>query len=269
MSRNPLERPMVDGVEAGLRVEREDATAWIILDRPDRRNAIDRATRAALEVACTELEADPGVRVVILTGEGTAFCAGTDLREPPLDDAAPPAADRSARISAALESLTKPVIAAINGPAAGGGFELALASDLRVAATTATFALPEVRVGSLPGSGGTQRLFRAVPHPVAWRMLLTGQPIDAAEALRLGLVSDVVEPERLRPFAAELASRIASNAPLSVRAAMVAGRQAVSSGLEPGLALERALWALLATSEDRAEGRAAFREKRPPRYRGR
>lgn len=252
----------------GLRVERDGALGWIVLDRPERRNAIDRATRTELANATAALEADDEVRVVILTGEGPAFCTGTDLREAPPDDPAPPAADRTPPMSAPLETLTKPIIAAVNGPAAGGGFELVLAADLRIAATTATFALPEVRVGSLPGSGGTQRLFDAVPRALAWRMLLTGEPIDAMEALRVGLVSDVVEPARLRARATELASAIAANAPLSVRAATLAGRQG-AAGRAPGLALERALWALLATSEDRAEGRAAFREHRPPTYRGR
>jgi enoyl-CoA hydratase/carnithine racemase len=254
---------------SGLRVERDGAVAWIVLDRPERRNAIDRATRRALAEAAATLEADDAVRVVVLTGSGTAFCTGTDLKEPPAADLPHPAGDATARISLALESLTKPVIAAINGPAAGGGFELALAADLRVAATSATFALPEVRVGSLPGSGGTQRLFSAVAPAVAWKMLLTGESIDAAEALRIGLVSDVVEPAELRQLAAMLAATIASNAPLSVRAATLAGRQAMRSGEGPGLALERALWALLATTDDRAEGRAAFRETRPPQYRSR
>lgn len=253
----------------GLRVERDGAVGWIVLDRPERRNAIDRATRSELAKATAALEADAGIRVVVLTGEGAAFCTGTDLRELPSDEPVPPAADRTPPLSAPLETLTKPLIAAVNGPAAGGGFELVLAADLRIAASTATFALPEVRVGSLPGSGGTQRLFDAVPQALAWRMLLSGQPIDATEALRVGLVSDVVEPERLRGLATELATAIAANAPLSVRAAVLAGRQATAAGRAPGLALERALWALLATTEDRTEGRAAFRERRPPTYRGR
>ena len=173
------------------------------------------------------------------------------------------------RISAVIERLTKPVIAAINGPAAGGGLELALACDLRVASSNATFALPEVKVGSLPGSGGTQRLFAALAPAVAWRMLLTGDSIDATEALRVGLVSDVVEPDDLHATVQRLADRIAANAPLSVRAAKAAARSDMDARLASGLALERTLWALLATTEDRAEGRAAFREGRPPQYRGR
>ena len=255
--------------DGGLRVEREEGIAWLILDRPARRNAIDRATRVALAEATATIEADPGIRVVIVTGEGKAFCSGTDMKEPPPQDPVHPLAEASTRITAAIEDISCPVIAAINGPAAGGGFELALAADIRVASTTATFALPEVRVGSLPGSGGTQRLFAAVPQAVAWKMLLTGLPIDAAEAHRIGLVSDVVEPGELRAAATAIALGIVEAAPLSVRAAKVAGRAAIEAGLPGRLALERSLWALLAMTDDRAEGRAAFREGRPPRYRGR
>jgi E-phenylitaconyl-CoA hydratase len=253
----------------GLRVEHEDGVAWLTLDRPERRNAIDRATRRALVDAAEAAEADPAIRVVVLTGAGDAFCAGTDLKEAPPEESSHPIADPLPRLAGAIEHLSKPVIAAVNGPAAGGGFELALAADLRIASATATFSLPEVRVGSLPGSGGTQRLFHAVPSAVAWKLLLTGQPIDAAEAYRVGLVSDVVAPRALHGAAGAIASAIVANAPLSVRAAKLAGRSALESGLATGLGFERALWALLATTEDRAEGRAAFREGRPPRYRGR
>jgi E-phenylitaconyl-CoA hydratase len=254
---------------SGLRIERDDGVAWLIIDRPARRNAIDRETRRALVDAAAALEADREVRVVVITGAGKAFCAGTDLKEPPPDQPAHPLIDPLPRIAAPLEGLTKPVIAAVNGPAAGGGLEIVLAADIRLASTNATFSLPEVRVGSLPGSGGTQRLFEAVPSALAWKMLLTGQPIDAHEAHRVGLVSDVVAPEELRPATEAIVRAILENAPLSIRAAKLAGRAALDRGLQSGLAFERALWALLATTEDRAEGRAAFREGRPPRYRGR
>ena len=252
----------------GLRVERADGIGWLVLDRPERRNAIDRATRSALADATAALDADDEIRVVAITGAGTSFCAGTDLKEAPVAEPAHPLADPLPRITAPFERLTKPLIAVVNGPAAGGGLEIVLAADLRVASSNATFSLPEVRVGSLAGSGGTQRLFAAVPSSVAWKMLLTGRPIDAAEALRVGLVSDVVPPHELRATAEGLARSIVEAAPLSVRAAKLAGRAALG-GASNGLELERALWALLATTEDRAEGRAAFREGRPPRYRGR
>lgn len=253
----------------GLRLERNDGVAWLIIDRPERRNAIDRETRRALVDAAAALEADPEVRVVVITGAGKTFCAGTDLKEPPPGTPAHPFVDPLPRLTASLEGLTKPVIAAVNGPAAGGGLEIVLAADLRLASANATFSLPEVRVGSLPGSGGTQRLFTAMPSAMAWKMLLTGQPIDAHEAHRVGLVSDVVAPDELRPATDAIARAIVENAPLSVRAAKLAGRAALDRGLQSGLAFERALWALLATTEDRAEGRAAFRDGRPSRYRGR
>jgi enoyl-CoA hydratase/carnithine racemase len=178
----------------------------------------------------------------------------------------PPAAEP---VAAPLERFGKPLIAAVNGPAAGGGFELALAADIRIASTAASFALPEVKIGSLPGSGGTQRLSRAVPPAVANRLVLTGEPLSAVDALRVGLVSDLVDPEDLLPLARSLAERIAANAPLSLRAAKIALRAAQEDALRPGLALERALWEMLSKTDDRAEGRAAFREKRAPRYTGR
>ncbi len=253
----------------GLRLHRDGSVAWLTLDRPERRNAISLAMRGALREATDDLEADPDVRVVVLTGAGESFCAGTDLKEAPAEPRPHPLADPTPPIAAAIDRLTKPVIAAVNGPAAGGGFELALACDLRLAASNATFGLPEVRVGSLPGSGGTQRLFEALPAAVAWKLLLSGDPIDAAEAHRLGLVSDVTAPAELQAATQAIAERIAANAPLSVRAAKAAARSGRDQGMAAGLALERSLWALLATTEDRAEGRAAFRERRPPNYRGR
>lgn len=254
---------------SGLRIERDGPVAWMIIDRPERRNAIDRATRTALRDAGAQLEADDTVRVVVLTGTGDTFCAGSDLKEQPGEPPPHPLADRTEPIAAVMERFTKPVIAAINGPAAGGGLELALAADLRIAASTARFSLPEVRVGSLPGSGGTQRLFLAAPPAVAWKMLLTGAPIGAEEALRWGMVSDVVPSDELRTTVQAMASTIAANAPLSLRAAKAAARAGLEDRIASGLALERSLWALLTMTEDRAEGRRAFREGRPPNYRGR
>jgi enoyl-CoA hydratase/carnithine racemase len=167
-----------------------------------------------------------------------------------------------------LAAFTKPLIAAINGPAFGGGLELALACDLRVAARGATFALPEVKIGSLPGSGGTQRLVRAIGPAVAARMLFSGEPLSAADALRTGLISDLVEAGELAGFTGRLARKISANAPLSLLAAKQCLTAAGQSQLSAGLELERALWTLLATTEDRREGRAAFREHRAPRFTG-
>jgi enoyl-CoA hydratase/carnithine racemase len=257
------------GAGAAVRVDRSDGVGWVTLDRPDVRNALNRAMREALTAALAELDRDEAVRCVVLTGAGPAFCAGVDLKEGstgvdghPLATAAPP-------VAAPFDALRKPAIAAINGPAVGGGFELALACDLRIAADTATFALTETRIGSLPGSGGIQRLARAVPAAVAARIVLTGDPIDAAEAHRIGLVSEVVPAAELEERTRALAGRIAANAPLSLLAAKQSLRAATEVPLSAGLGIDRALWAWLSQSEDRAEGRAAFRDKRPPRFRGR
>jgi E-phenylitaconyl-CoA hydratase len=264
---------------------RDDLVGWIILNRPAKRNALSAEMRADLTASLAEMEADDAVRVVVLTGEGTAFCAGADLTDGPAlvpgsaaavpaDGRSPalraghPMAARARPVAESLASFAKPLIAAINGPAMGGGLELALACDVRVAASGASFGLPEVRIGSLPGSGGTQRLMRAIQPALAARMLLSGEPLSAADALRAGLISDLVEPGRLTEFAANLARQIAGNAPLSLRAmkrCLVAAREAP---LAAGLELERALWTLLATTADRQEGRAAFREHRTPRFSG-
>jgi len=245
---------------------REDAVGWIVLNRPAKRNALNTATRAALDRSLAEYEADDAIRVVVLTGSGPAFCAGADLTDGP--PAGHPLSGQARPVARSLAAFGKPLIAAINGPAMGGGLELALACDVRVAASTARFALTEVRIGSLPGSGGTQRLMAAIHPALAARMLLTGDPISAEEAARAGLVSDVVEPDQLEGFAADLARRIAANAPLSLRAMKQCLLAAREAPLSTGLELERALWVALSATQDRQEGRAAFRERRTPHFTG-
>jgi E-phenylitaconyl-CoA hydratase len=251
---------------AAILVRRDGGVGWVTINRPERRNAIDAAARQLLAGAFADLDADPEIRVIVLTGAGDAFCAGVDLADAgaPTDH---PLVARAAPLSTPLDVAGKPVIAAVNGPAMGGGFELALAADLRMASTNARFALPEVRIGSLPGSGGTQRIFRALPSAIAARLLFTGEAMDAAEAYRVGLVSDLLEPADLPAAVEARARRVAEGAPLSLIAAKRAARAALAD--EAGRALERTLWGFLATSEDRAEGRAAFRERRAPRFRGR
>ena len=245
-------------------VERDGHVGWVTLNRPEVRNALDLDARVELIAAFTDLDSDPSVRVAVLTGAGTAFCAGTDLSTTPDPDH--PLMRTPERLAAPVENFSKPVIAAVNGAAAGGGFELALAADLRVATPTAKFLLPEVRIGSLPGSGGTQRIFAALPSAIAWKTLLTGNPLGADEALKYGLVSDIFDQVTFKADIAALAHRVAEAAPLSLVAAKQAGRAALDS--EAGLELERSLWEKLSRTSDRAEGRAAFREKRPPRFEG-
>jgi len=246
----------------------EGGVATVTLNRPERRNAIDSVMRVLLAEVFAGANADSHVRVVVLTGAGSSFCAGVDLKEVSSDSGDRPHVllDDPAPLAAPVAGSLKPVVAAVNGPAVGGGFELALAADVRMAATTASFALPEGRIGSIPGSGGTQRLFRALPSSVAWKILLTGDPLSAEAAARYGLVSDIYEPESLAEEAATLAGRVARLAPLSLRALKMAGRAALEGS--DGLQLERTLWRFLSTTEDRAEGRAAFRENRDPRYKG-
>ena len=254
-----------------IRVEGHIAT--VVLNRPQVLNAIDPSMRAAVQAAWRRIAEDAEVHVAIVTGAGDrAFSAGADLKN------TPPPAQSFAQIAygdGVNDSLTfgaemdKPLICAFNGMALGGGLEIGLACDIRIAASTARFALPEVRVGTLPGSGGTQRLTRLIGRSDAMLLLLTGDTIDAAEALRVGLVSRVVAPERLQEEALAIARRIAANAPLAVRAAKRLVRQGLDMPLALALEAERNAWGLLRDTDDRREGRAAFAEKRQPNYRGR
>jgi E-phenylitaconyl-CoA hydratase len=252
--------------------------ACLTLNRPDKRNAIDDATRAALAETFAGFDADPAIRVVILTGAGTAFCAGVDLATPgnvvatapvgaaPVGAASPIVA--RPRLTAPLDAFSKPVIAALNGVAVGGGLEMALACDIRIASIGARFGLAEARIGSLPGSGGTQRLVGAVGRTFAAQMLFTGELIAAEQALAAGLVSELHAPEALMTRAFALAQVIAENAPLSLVAIKKALRAATDLPLAAGFELERALYGALTVTQDREEGRTAFREKRKPNFQG-
>jgi enoyl-CoA hydratase/carnithine racemase len=245
-----------------IEIHREDAVALLTLNRPDKRNAVNEEMRAELTAAFAGFDADPSLRVVVLTGAGSAFCAGGDLSASTVPDPDRP------RIIEPLDKFAKPVIAAINGVAFGGGLELALACDLRIASHAARFALPEVRLGSLPGSGGTQRLPAVVGPSLAAQMILTGEPIDAARALAAGLVSELCAPEKLLDAALAHARAIARNAPLAVIAAKRLLRAAVATHDAQRLDFERRLFNELARTEDRNEGRRAFREKRDPVFKG-
>jgi enoyl-CoA hydratase/carnithine racemase len=241
----------------------DGAIGTVTLSSPERRNAISAEMRVQLADSLRMLDEDPAIQVVVVTGAGAAFCAGVDLSD---SAPAPRPLDRTKPLTTPFDEFSKPLVAAVNGPAVGGGFEIVLAADIRVASTAAWFALPEVKIGSLPGSGGTQRLTRALPPAVAAELVLTGDRLSAEDAYRFGLVSALVESGELEARARGIAEQVASNAPLSLRAAKLALRAAVDQPLLEGRALERALWGLLAMTDDRAEGRAAFREGRPPRF---
>ncbi len=256
-----------------LVVTLEERVLTIRIDRPEKRNAIDPATRAALKEAWTEFRDNDDAWVAILTGTGDkAFCAGADLgaTNPPDEAFAKTHFSAGGRdeLWQPMRGISKPIIAAINGYCFGGGLELALASDLRIASTNAVFAQSEVRVGSMVGAGGSVNLLRAVPQAVAMKMLLTAERVDAAEAHRVGLVSDLVEPEALMARAKELAGAICRNAPLAVRATKMSAKLGQAMAPDQALEVERLLWGILRNTEDRIEGRRAFQEKRPPEWKG-
>ncbi len=247
-----------------------DQVATITLNRPEAMNALDPETRTELAACWRRVAEDDGIRVAVLTGAGDrAFCTGADLKK------TMPPKESFAELSFGAEEeipgfgSDKPSICAINGYALGGGLELALACDIRIAADTARFGLPEVRVGSIPGAGGTQRLPRLIGMGDALLLMLTGDNIDSAEALRLGIVSRVVPAADLLEAAHAIAVRIAANAPLSVRAVKRLALQGAHLPLADAIRNERMTWGLLRDTEDRIEGRLAFQQKRPPIYRGR
>ena len=253
--------------------EVEDYVATVTLNRPEAMNSLDPETTKHLDAAWRDISSRKDIRVGILTGAGDrAFCAGADLKKtmPPTESFAElHFGSRAGTPDLSRLQTDKPMIAAINGYALGGGLELAMLCDIRIAATNAIFALPEVSIGSIPGAGGTQRIVRAVGASDAMMLLLTGERLDAREALRIGLISRMVEPADLMASARMIATRIAANAPLAVTAA----KRLASAGLElplaAGLELEQQAFGLLRNSEDRLEGRNAFAEKRKPVFHGR
>lgn len=245
--------------------------AVLRINRPDKRNALDTGVREAIVQILDRLRDDDAVRVVVFTGAGTkAFIAGADIGE---------FAERSAveqrtamegrRVFDEIAAYPKPTIAMINGYALGGGCELALACDVRVAARSAKLGQPEIKLGIIPGGGGTQRLPRLVGYGQALRLILTGELIDAAEAARIGLVELVVDDEQLEARTRELAAGIAAHSPLTLRLAKDAVRAALEMPLGAGLRYERELFVTAFGSEDKAEGIRAFFEKRRPEFQGR
>lgn len=254
------ERPLLYEVREGI--------AWITLNRPMALNAMNLAMRAGLDQAWSSFEGDPSARVAVLSGAGgRAFSAGADLKERAVTDAAAPEI-RWAH-GARERALRKPTIAAVDGVCFGGGFELALSCDIRIATSRTQFGLPEIRRGFFPGGGGPMRLARMIPLTSAMELLLTGDPIDAETALRLGIISRIVPEDGLQDAASDLARRISRNAPLAVEAVKELTLRALDMPWEPVSRLSELYRALIGTTEDAKEGPRAFVEKREAMYHGR
>lgn len=253
--------------------EKRGRIAYVTLNRPQALNAINRQMMADLAAVWRDLQADPDVWVAILTGAGDrAFSAGADLKEAAQRASGPPEpAFWSEPGESPLEvgrELWKPVIAAINGYALGGGLTLALSCDVRIAVPQAKLGFPEVRWG-VPTIIGALRLPRLVPLGLALELLLTGDPVDAAEAARWGLVNQIVPPEDLMPAAERMAQRLLQNAPIAVRVTKEMALRALTLPLSDAVRLGESLRRLVRETADAAEGPRAFAEKRPPRYQGR
>ncbi|MCE2902903.1 MAG: enoyl-CoA hydratase/isomerase family protein [Gemmatimonas sp.] len=253
-----------------LLFEVTDRLATITVNRPDKLNALNDATIAELGRAIDDALARDDVAGVLLTGAGRAFVAGADIAE--LESQSPLEAQRRARAGQAIfrrfETSPKPTVAAINGFALGGGCELAMACHVRLASEKAKLGQPEVKLGIVPGYGGTQRLPRLVGRGAALKLLLTGEMIDAAEAHRLGLVDQVTAPEALLDTARALLQTMIANAPLALAGCIEAVDRGLAVTLEEGCTIESDFFGLLSSTADMQEGMRAFLEKRPPAFTG-
>jgi enoyl-CoA hydratase/carnithine racemase len=254
-----------------LLVELRHHVAYVTLNRPSALNALNTALRRDLKKFFMDVHTDDGVRVIVMTGAGRAFCVGADIKE--WREPGSMVEDREDRRRRnfwdIMRCCEQPIIAAINGYALGGGCELAMCCDLRIASDHAQLGLTEVTLGIIPGGGGTQRLPRLIGRGKALELILTGKPIDAHEALRLGLVEHVIPHDQLMAAVEELAQTIISRAPLAVKYAKEAIVRGLELPLEEGLKVEAELYTLLRTTEDRMEGARAFKEKRPAQFKGR
>jgi E-phenylitaconyl-CoA hydratase len=249
-----------------------EGVALVTIDRPERLNAMDAEHYEQLSQAWQRVRDEEAIRAAVVTGAGErAFSVGADLKT--FIGSPPPLADnwltqRGQLLNRGLE-VWKPVVSAVNGLCLGGGTTLLFATDLRVAVEEASFGLPEVKRGVLPGNGGTQRALTQLPHAIAMEMLLTGASLSAERAAHFGLVNRVVAREELLPTAIGLARETAANAPLAVQAAKELALRSRDMDLASGLRLEQSWLRMLQETEDVAEGRRAFAEKRPPRFQGR
>lgn len=246
----------------------EDAVGLVQLNRPAVRNALSAEMFEELLAALEAFDADPAIRCMILTGNDRAFSAGADIKQmaamSAVDQMGSPAPARWER----MRRLKKPIVAAVNGYALGGGCELAMCCDIIVAGQTARFGQPEINIGIIPGGGGTQRLTRAAGKFKAMELILTGRHLTAAEAEALGIANRVVAPELVLDEARRIACEIAAKSPIAVRSAKECVLKAQETPLSVGVDFERKLFALVFATEDKAEGMQAFLEKREPKFKG-
>ena len=253
-------------------LEKKNSIAYVTINRPKVLNALNMATMEELRAAFHDIKNDAGIRVVILTGSGEkAFVAGADISELAKQDAVSGKmyAHKGQSVLNLIENLGKPVIACINGFALGGGCELALACTMRLASDNAKLGQPEVKLGIIPGYGGSQRLPRLIGKGLAMQHILAGEMITSQEAHRIGLVNEVTTPAELIPRAEAIAAKIIANAPLAVQYAMEAVNKGMEMTLAEGLFLEASLFGVCCATEDKKEGTAAFLEKRPAVFKGR
>lgn len=250
--------------------KKRDGIGWIQFNRPERLNAINPEVLADLETAVVNCEEDDSIRVVVFMGSDKAFVAGADIEHMAKGDikSAYKLTDLTMRVQERIADLPKPTIAAISGYALGGGCELALCCDFRIAADNAVLGQPEITLGIIPGGGGTQRLPRLVGLGAATELIFTGEMIKADRAERIGLVSKVVPLDQLEPEAEALASKLMERPALALRAAKTALRKGLSTSLKEGLQIEQDLFSMLFGTEDQKEGMAAFLEKRKPIFKG-
>ena len=252
-----------------VRSDVSDGIATLVIERPDVKNALDLETVSSIRESLRRLEADASVGVLIITGSGeTAFVSGADINDIRARGRDEGLAAINSSLFAEIERFPRPTIAAVNGYALGGGCELALACDLRIASDTAKFGQPELGLGIIPGAGATQRLPRIVGMGRAKHLILTGEIIDARQALEIGLVSAVTPSGQLQIRARELAKRILRQGPLAARLAKIALNASARVDMDSGLLIETLAQALCYSSEDKLEGTTAFLEKRKPRFTG-
>ncbi len=252
---------LVETPEPGIQV--------ITLNRPEVRNALRTATLQEIAATLDAADNDPEIRACVITGGDKVFAAGADIKEMAGTGAVDMIDDPRQAHRRRIDRFSKPLIAAVNGYALGGGCELAMQADIIIAGEDARFGQPEINLGIIPGAGGTQRLIRTVGRSLAMKMVLSGEMIDAPAALAAGLVAETAPPELTVEKAVELARTIAAKPPLAVRLAKDAMREAFEMPLSAGLDYERKAFTVLAGTEDRKEGLAAFMEKRKPRFKGR